>query len=63
LLPFTPLSLCNDDEKVIMLTRNYFDPYVIKKEMIVSSRKVIMGNPLTMPALLATKIERLFHGE
>jgi len=48
---------------VIMLTRNYFDPYEVKKEMIVSSRKVIIGNPLTLPLLDPVKIERLFHGK
>ena len=48
---------------VIMLTRDYFDPYTIKKEMVVSTPKVIIGNPLTLPALHPSKIERLFHGE
>ena len=46
-----------------MLTRNYFDSYIIKTEMVVTSRKVIIGNPLTLPLLNSTKIERLFHGE
>jgi len=50
------------DCTVIMLTRTYFDFYNISQTMIVSRRKVIMGNPLTMPALHPVKIERLFHG-
>jgi len=48
---------------LIILTRSYFDPYQIDKEMVVSGRKVILGNPLTLPALNSSKIERLFHGK
>jgi len=51
------------DCTVIMLTKNYFDPYEIKTTLVVSSRKIIMGNPLTLPALKPIKLERLFHGE
>jgi len=42
---------------VIMLTRNYFDPYEIKTEMIVTGRKVVIGNPLTLPLLEPVKIK------
>ena len=48
---------------VIMLTRNYFDSYVINQEMMVTGRKVIIGNPLTLPLLNTTGSERLFHGK
>ena len=51
------------DCAVVMLTRNYFDAYQIATEMIVSTPKVIMGNPLLLPALNGTKIDRLFHGK
>jgi len=50
------------DCTVIMLTRNYFDPYIIKTPMVVAAPKIIMGNPLTLPALQPAKTERLFHG-
>jgi len=48
---------------VIMLTRDYFHPYVVMEEMVVSSTKVIMGNPLILPVIRPSKIERLFHGK
>ena len=51
------------DCTVIMLSRTYFDYYNINQTMVVSRRKVIIGNPLTMPALHPQKIERLFHGK
>jgi len=46
-----------------MLSRSYFDPYLITTEIIISSPKIIIGNPLTLPALNNTGIERIFHGE
>jgi len=51
-----------DDCSLIFLTRNYFDPYYVRTQMIVSSPKIIMGSPVTLPALRPLKIERLFHG-
>jgi len=48
---------------LILLTQDYFNPYHIKTQMIVSSPKIIMGNPVALPALKPAKIERLFHGK
>jgi len=40
---------------MIILTRNHFDPYQIDREMVVTGRNVIMGNPLTLPLSTAPK--------
>ncbi len=47
---------------VIMLTRSGTDPYNIRKIMNITTTKILVGNPIDMPALNATnKIERLFR--
>ena len=56
-------AVTGPDCTVIMLTKNYFDSYHIEKEMFVTGRKVIIGNPLTLPLLNTTKVERIFHGK
>ena len=56
-------AVTGPDCGLIILTRTYFDPYQIEREMIVTRPKVTMGTPLTLPALNSSKIERLFHGE
>ena len=56
-------AVTGPDCTVIMLTRNYFDSYHIEREMFVTGRKVIIGNPLTLPLLNTTKVERIFHGK
>lgn len=48
---------------IIILSKNYFEPYSIDKEMVVNTTKIIIGHPVRMPALQPNKIERLFRGK
>jgi hypothetical protein len=57
------LAVATPNCTLIILGRNYTEPYYIKHPMEVNSTKVIMGNPFTMPALNCTKIYRCFHGK
>jgi len=47
---------------IIMLTRSSREPYTIKQTMNITTPKIFVGNPIDMPALNSSKIERLFYG-
>jgi hypothetical protein len=47
---------------VIVLTRSSTEPYNIRQTINITSTKIIVGNPIDLPALNASnKIERLFR--
>lgn len=48
---------------IVVLTRAYFNPYTIRQTMNVTTRKIVVGNPITPPRLQAAKgMPRYFNG-
>jgi hypothetical protein len=49
---------------VIVLTRSYRNPYTITQTMNITSRKIVVGNPLQPPRFMAKKgVHRYFDGK
>lgn len=57
------MSGANSACTIIVLTRSSREPYTIKQTINITTTKVFVGNPIDMPALNSSKIERLFYGE